>query len=167
MLSGELFYYYLHGFIFNRFDSMLDLKTAFLQNLLLAISLNHLCFFSVIMYVLLPMPLLFFAGSDSTSLFSESDNRYTNLYIGLRLFVCVCVCVLVCIYTNEHGYQSQTRGFLLIAFGVCVCILQEKMEAISYSSFQVFYIIQNSCELIKNIIFFCFVYSAGSVQPSS
>lgn len=31
------------------------------------------------MYVLLPMPLLFFAGSDSTSLFNESDNRYVVL----------------------------------------------------------------------------------------
>ncbi|KAL1212970.1 putative vacuolar protein sorting-associated protein 55 [Cardamine amara subsp. amara] len=33
---------------------------------------------SVIMYVLLPMPLLFFAGSDSTSLFNESDNSWIN-----------------------------------------------------------------------------------------
>ncbi|XVF13549.1 hypothetical protein REPUB_Repub08aG0217000 [Reevesia pubescens] len=33
---------------------------------------------SVIMYVLLPMPLLFFAGSDASSLFSESDNSWVN-----------------------------------------------------------------------------------------
>jgi hypothetical protein len=35
--------------------------------------------FAVLMYVLLPMPLLFFAGSDSSSLFSESDNKYVLL----------------------------------------------------------------------------------------
>ncbi|XP_038687877.1 vacuolar protein sorting-associated protein 55 homolog isoform X1 [Tripterygium wilfordii] len=33
---------------------------------------------TVIMYVLLPMPLLFFAGSDSYSLISESDNSWVN-----------------------------------------------------------------------------------------
>ena len=35
------------------------------------------CFIAVavIMYVLLPMPLLFFAGSNGSSLLSESDNR--------------------------------------------------------------------------------------------
>lgn len=39
-------------------------------------SLLHLVFCSLtaITYVLLPMPLLFFAGSDD-SMFSESDNR--------------------------------------------------------------------------------------------
>ncbi|GKU95704.1 hypothetical protein SLEP1_g9031 [Rubroshorea leprosula] len=30
------------------------------------------------MYVLLPMPLLFFAGSDTSSLLSESDNSWVN-----------------------------------------------------------------------------------------
>ncbi|OMO93137.1 Vacuolar protein sorting 55 [Corchorus olitorius] len=30
------------------------------------------------MYVLLPMPLMFFAGSDGSSLFSESDNSWVN-----------------------------------------------------------------------------------------
>ncbi|KAK0590882.1 hypothetical protein LWI29_032801 [Acer saccharum] len=33
---------------------------------------------TVIMYVLLPMPLLFFVGSDSSSLLSGSDNRWVN-----------------------------------------------------------------------------------------
>lgn len=33
-------------------------------------------FFAVIMYVLLPMPLLFFAGSDSSSLYSDSNDRF-------------------------------------------------------------------------------------------
>jgi hypothetical protein len=33
------------------------------------------CSFAAITYVLLPMPLLFFAGSDGSSMFSESDNR--------------------------------------------------------------------------------------------
>lgn len=32
------------------------------------------------MYVLLPMPLLFFAGSDSSSLFTESDSGYVFVY---------------------------------------------------------------------------------------
>ncbi|XVF10985.1 hypothetical protein REPUB_Repub07fG0230100 [Reevesia pubescens] len=38
------------------------------------------CFIAVavIMYVLLPMPLLFFAGSDGYSLLSESDNSWVN-----------------------------------------------------------------------------------------
>ena len=34
-----------------------------------------LCSLAAITYVLLPMPLLFFAGSDGGSVFSESDNR--------------------------------------------------------------------------------------------
>nr|CAN78511.1 hypothetical protein VITISV_037747 [Vitis vinifera] len=33
---------------------------------------------SIIMYVLLPMPLLFFAGSDTSSLFSESGNSWVD-----------------------------------------------------------------------------------------
>ncbi|GKU95703.1 hypothetical protein SLEP1_g9031 [Rubroshorea leprosula] len=33
---------------------------------------------TLIMYVLLPMPLLFFAGSDTSSLLSESDNSWVN-----------------------------------------------------------------------------------------
>ncbi|TXG54353.1 hypothetical protein EZV62_019609 [Acer yangbiense] len=33
---------------------------------------------TVIMYVLLPMPLLFFVGSDSSSLLSESGNSWVN-----------------------------------------------------------------------------------------
>lgn len=35
-------------------------------------------FFAVIMYVLLPMPLLFFAGSDSSSLYSDSNDSWIN-----------------------------------------------------------------------------------------
>ncbi|KAK4846388.1 hypothetical protein QYF36_016708 [Acer negundo] len=34
---------------------------------------------TVIMYVLLPMPLLFFVGSDSHSLLSESGNSWVNV----------------------------------------------------------------------------------------
>ncbi|XP_022155500.1 vacuolar protein sorting-associated protein 55 homolog [Momordica charantia] len=33
---------------------------------------------SVIMYVLLPMPLLFFGGSDSSSLYTESNDSWIN-----------------------------------------------------------------------------------------
>ncbi|KAG6687722.1 hypothetical protein I3842_11G087500 [Carya illinoinensis] len=33
---------------------------------------------TVLMYVLLPMPLLFLAGSDSSSLFSESESGWVN-----------------------------------------------------------------------------------------
>ncbi|KAA0053070.1 hypothetical protein IC582_014980 [Cucumis melo] len=33
---------------------------------------------SVIMYVLLPMPLLFFAGSDSSSLYTDSNDSWIN-----------------------------------------------------------------------------------------
>lgn len=32
------------------------------------------CLLAAIMYVLLPMPLLFFAGSDTSSLFTESSS---------------------------------------------------------------------------------------------
>ncbi|KAF9685496.1 hypothetical protein SADUNF_Sadunf03G0060600 [Salix dunnii] len=34
---------------------------------------------AVIMYVLLPMPLLFFTGSDGSSLFTESDSGWVNV----------------------------------------------------------------------------------------
>lgn len=44
---------------------------------------DHLA--AVIMYVLLPMPLLFFAGSDTSSLFSESGNRLAIFYLKFNL----------------------------------------------------------------------------------
>ncbi|XP_010540771.1 PREDICTED: vacuolar protein sorting-associated protein 55 homolog [Tarenaya hassleriana] len=49
-----------------------------LQILACALFNNWWPMLSVIMYVLLPMPLLFFAGSDSSSLFNESDNSWIN-----------------------------------------------------------------------------------------
>ncbi|OAY24482.1 vacuolar protein sorting-associated protein 55 homolog [Manihot esculenta] len=49
-----------------------------LQILACALYNNWWPMLSVIMYVLLPMPLLFFAGSDSSSLFSESNNSWVN-----------------------------------------------------------------------------------------
>ncbi|PON34112.1 Vacuolar protein sorting [Parasponia andersonii] len=49
-----------------------------LQILACALYNNWWPMLTVIMYVLLPMPLLFFAGSDSSALFSESDNSWVN-----------------------------------------------------------------------------------------
>ncbi|KAI4311600.1 hypothetical protein MLD38_036483 [Melastoma candidum] len=49
-----------------------------LQILACALYNNWWPMLSVIMYVLLPMPLLFFAGSDSSSLFSESNSPWVN-----------------------------------------------------------------------------------------
>ncbi|KAJ4825807.1 hypothetical protein Tsubulata_021817 [Turnera subulata] len=49
-----------------------------LQILACALYNNWWPMLTVIMYVLLPMPLLFFAGSDSSSLFRESDNGWVN-----------------------------------------------------------------------------------------
>ncbi|XP_059442802.1 vacuolar protein sorting-associated protein 55 homolog [Corylus avellana] len=49
-----------------------------LQILACALYNNWWPMVTVSMYVLLPMPLLFFAGSDSSSLFSESDNNWVN-----------------------------------------------------------------------------------------
>ncbi|KAK8640029.1 hypothetical protein V6N13_138394 [Hibiscus sabdariffa] len=49
-----------------------------LQILACALYNNWWPMLTVIMYVLLPMPLLFFTGSDASSLFSESDNGWVN-----------------------------------------------------------------------------------------
>ncbi|KAF8027248.1 hypothetical protein BT93_E0226 [Corymbia citriodora subsp. variegata] len=49
-----------------------------LQILACALYDNWWPMLSLIMYVLLPMPLLFFAGSDSSALFSESDSGWVN-----------------------------------------------------------------------------------------
>ncbi|KAI4369957.1 hypothetical protein MLD38_018348 [Melastoma candidum] len=49
-----------------------------LQILACALYDNWWPMLTVIMYVLLPMPLLFFAGSDGSSLFSESDSPWVN-----------------------------------------------------------------------------------------
>ncbi|XVE57503.1 hypothetical protein DITRI_Ditri04bG0095800 [Diplodiscus trichospermus] len=49
-----------------------------LQILACALYNNWWPMLTVIMYVLLPMPLLFFAGSDGSSLLSESDNSWVN-----------------------------------------------------------------------------------------
>ncbi|EEF33585.1 vacuolar protein sorting-associated protein 55 homolog [Ricinus communis] len=49
-----------------------------LQILACALYNNWWPMLTVIMYVLLPMPLLFFAGSDGSSLFQESDSRWVN-----------------------------------------------------------------------------------------
>uniref|UniRef100_A0A2P2JUQ1 Vacuolar protein sorting-associated protein 55 homolog n=1 Tax=Rhizophora mucronata TaxID=61149 RepID=A0A2P2JUQ1_RHIMU len=49
-----------------------------LQVLACALYDNWWPMLTVIMYVLLPMPLLFFASSDSSSLFTESDNSWVN-----------------------------------------------------------------------------------------
>ncbi|XP_024030670.1 vacuolar protein sorting-associated protein 55 homolog [Morus notabilis] len=49
-----------------------------LQILACALYNNWWPMLTVIMYVLLPMPLLFFAGSDGSALFSESDNSWVN-----------------------------------------------------------------------------------------
>ncbi|KNA09384.1 hypothetical protein SOVF_154060 [Spinacia oleracea] len=50
-----------------------------LQILACALYNNWWPMLSVIMYVLLPMPMMFFAGSDASSLFTESsDNSWLN-----------------------------------------------------------------------------------------
>ncbi|XP_062111997.1 vacuolar protein sorting-associated protein 55 homolog [Humulus lupulus] len=49
-----------------------------LQILACALYNNWWPMLSLIMYVLLPMPLLFFVGSDGNALFSESDNSWVN-----------------------------------------------------------------------------------------
>ncbi|XP_062146632.1 vacuolar protein sorting-associated protein 55 homolog [Alnus glutinosa] len=49
-----------------------------LQILACALYDNWWPMLTVLMYVLLPMPLLFFAGSNSSSLFSESENGWVN-----------------------------------------------------------------------------------------
>ncbi|CAJ1943157.1 unnamed protein product [Sphenostylis stenocarpa] len=49
-----------------------------LQILACALYKNWWPMLTVITYVLLPMPLLFFVGSDHSSLFSESDNSWVN-----------------------------------------------------------------------------------------
>ncbi|XVF52415.1 hypothetical protein PTKIN_Ptkin05aG0016200 [Pterospermum kingtungense] len=49
-----------------------------LQILACALYNNWWPMLSVIMYVLLPMPLLFFAGSDGSALLSESDNGWVS-----------------------------------------------------------------------------------------
>ncbi|XP_021288261.1 vacuolar protein sorting-associated protein 55 homolog [Herrania umbratica] len=49
-----------------------------LQILACALYNNWWPMLTIIMYVLLPMPLLFFAGSDGSSLLSESDNSWVN-----------------------------------------------------------------------------------------
>ncbi|GAB4834674.1 hypothetical protein Ancab_032937 [Ancistrocladus abbreviatus] len=49
-----------------------------LQILACALYDNWWPMLTVIMYLLLPMPLLFFAGSDTSSLFSESNNSWVD-----------------------------------------------------------------------------------------
>ncbi|KAB1219590.1 hypothetical protein CJ030_MR3G011150 [Morella rubra] len=49
-----------------------------LQILACALYNNWWPMLTVLMYVFLPLPLLFFAGSDSSALFSESDNSWVN-----------------------------------------------------------------------------------------
>ncbi|XP_065876874.1 vacuolar protein sorting-associated protein 55 homolog [Euphorbia lathyris] len=49
-----------------------------LQILACALYNNWWPMLTVITYVLLPMPLLFFAGSDSSAMFSESDSSWVN-----------------------------------------------------------------------------------------
>ncbi|XP_022736338.1 vacuolar protein sorting-associated protein 55 homolog [Durio zibethinus] len=49
-----------------------------LQILACALYNNWWPMLTVIMYVLLPMPLMLFAGSDGSSLLSESDNSWVN-----------------------------------------------------------------------------------------
>ncbi|XP_022965211.1 vacuolar protein sorting-associated protein 55 homolog [Cucurbita maxima] len=49
-----------------------------LQILACALYNNWWPMLSVIMYVLLPMPLLFFAGSDSSSLYTDSTDSWIN-----------------------------------------------------------------------------------------
>ncbi|XWS49208.1 hypothetical protein CRYUN_Cryun13aG0144200 [Craigia yunnanensis] len=49
-----------------------------LQILACALYNNWWPMLTVIMYMLLPMPLLFFAGSDGSSLLSESDDSWVN-----------------------------------------------------------------------------------------
>ncbi|KAF5477709.1 hypothetical protein F2P56_004326 [Juglans regia] len=49
-----------------------------LQILACALYNNWWPMLTVLMYVLLPMPLLFLAGSDSSSLFSESESGWVN-----------------------------------------------------------------------------------------
>jgi len=49
-----------------------------LQVLACALYDNWWPMLTVLMYVLLPMPLLFFGGSDSSSLFSESGNSWMD-----------------------------------------------------------------------------------------
>ncbi|MED6134482.1 hypothetical protein PIB30_037450 [Stylosanthes scabra] len=50
-----------------------------LQILACALYNNWWPMLSAITYVLLPMPLLFFAGSNGSSVFSESDSSWVNL----------------------------------------------------------------------------------------
>ncbi|QHO42975.1 uncharacterized protein DS421_5g158850 [Arachis hypogaea] len=57
------------------FLAILVSRGIVLQILACALYNNWWPMLSAITYVLLPMPLLFFAGSNGSSVFSESDNR--------------------------------------------------------------------------------------------
>lgn len=50
-----------------------------LQVLACALYHNWWPMLTALMYVFLPMPLLFFAGSDTSSLYSESGNRWVDI----------------------------------------------------------------------------------------
>ncbi|KDP27654.1 hypothetical protein JCGZ_20002 [Jatropha curcas] len=75
LVSGGIVLQILACALYNNWWPMLsDESFTFIQPVLFRICVSS----SIIMYVLLPMPLLFFAGSDSSSLISESDNSWVN-----------------------------------------------------------------------------------------
>ncbi|KAK6262756.1 hypothetical protein QUC31_008572 [Theobroma cacao] len=72
LVSGGIVLQILACALYNNWWPMLTEFAGFLLDCTLE------AMFMIIMYVLLPMPVLFFASSDRSSLLSESDNGWVN-----------------------------------------------------------------------------------------
>ncbi|XP_071724490.1 vacuolar protein sorting-associated protein 55 homolog [Rutidosis leptorrhynchoides] len=82
---------------------------------------------SVIMYVLLPMPLLFFAGSDGSSLFSESDNRWVSAAKFLTGVSAIGSIAIPAILKHANvicwgAFAMELSSFVIFVLAIICCI---------------------------------------------
>ncbi|KAK6935028.1 Vps55/LEPROT [Dillenia turbinata] len=94
---------------------------------------------TVIMYVLLPMPLLFFAGSDTSSLFSESGSRWENaakFLTGMSAIGSIAIPSILK-HADVIGWGAlamELSSFFIIVVAI-VCFLKLNNNDDDYSSF--------------------------------
>uniref|UniRef100_A0A7N0ZUW5 Vacuolar protein sorting 55 n=1 Tax=Kalanchoe fedtschenkoi TaxID=63787 RepID=A0A7N0ZUW5_KALFE len=109
-----------------------------LQILSCALYNNWWPMLSLMMYVLLPMPLLFFAGSEATSIFSESTSGWadaTKFLTGASAVGSIAIPVIL-----KHagvigwGALAMTLSSFFIFVLAIVCFIQSNSDEY-YSSF--------------------------------
>ncbi|KAL7164934.1 hypothetical protein ACSBR2_040764 [Camellia fascicularis] len=106
--------------------------------IVLQVLVSYILLTITIMYVLLPMPLLFFAGSDMSSLISESSNSWVDVSKFLTGFSAVGSIAIPSILKHAGliGWGAlgmQLASYLVFVLAI-ICFIQMNDDGDGYSS---------------------------------